>query len=250
MERAECAAGACGAASRGWAVDSGGVLVTADGGVTWSPQSTGSSLWLWAVSFPDVSHGWAVGSSGLIATTDGGVTWNAQITGVTDALYGVDFTDAAHGWAVGNQATILAITDGGATWKRQNSPIWDHFNCVAFPDARHGWAAGDYGNIVATANGGATWSTQYPKSPAPQIAKLKPAFAKRGALITINGTGFGAAQGSSSVKFGNKACTVFTAWSETRIKCRVPAKASVGAAKVTVATPAGTSNSVVFRVKR
>jgi hypothetical protein len=89
-----------------------------------------------------------------------------------------------------------------------------------------------------------------PPPPAPRITKLTPVSGKRGALVTITGAHFGASQGISSVKFGSKAVTKYVSWSDTQIKCRVSAKASVGAAKVTVATSAGTSNTVLFRVKR
>ena len=85
---------------------------------------------------------------------------------------------------------------------------------------------------------------------APTVTGLKPASAKRGRTVTISGSGFGAARGASSVKFGSKACTKYVSWSDAQIKCKVPAKAKYGTLKVTVTTAAGTSNSMAFRVKR
>ena len=104
---------------------------------------------------------------------------------------------------------------------------------------------GEGGTILATTNGGVS-----PAPAAPSIAGLKPASAKRGALVTISGTDFGAARGTSSVKFGSKKCTKYVSWSDTRIKCRVPAKAKYGVVKVTVTTTAGKSNAMSFKVKR
>ena len=88
--------------------------------------------------------------------------------------------------------------------------------------------------------------------PKPVITKLKPASGKRKATVTITGTGFGAARISASclVKFGSKKCVTYASWSATTIKCKVPAKAAFGRAKVVVTTAAGTSNSKNFMVKK
>jgi len=110
------------------------------------------------------------------------------------------------------------------------------------------------GKIAVTTPGGSATSaasftvTLLPA--APSITTLKPASAKRGALVTITGTEFGAARGTSSIKFGSKTCTKYVSWSDTQIKCRVPAKAKYGAVKVTVKTTAGKSNAMSFTVKR
>jgi hypothetical protein len=84
----------------------------------------------------------------------------------------------------------------------------------------------------------------------PAIARLSPTSAKRGATVTISGTNFGAARGTSAVRFGGTACTKYVAWSDTRIACKVPAKARLGTVKVTVTTAGGVSNARSFRVKR
>jgi photosystem II stability/assembly factor-like uncharacterized protein len=49
-------------ASTGTAVGQGGtILRTVDGGATWTLQSSGTTNFLWAVSFVDASTGTAVG---------------------------------------------------------------------------------------------------------------------------------------------------------------------------------------------
>ncbi|MBK9155997.1 MAG: hypothetical protein IPM25_17600 [Chloracidobacterium sp.] len=62
--------------ARGVAVgDSGMVLLTLDGGATWSPVKTNVSEGLYAVSFYDEKIGTAVGSRGLVLrTSDGGLS--------------------------------------------------------------------------------------------------------------------------------------------------------------------------------
>jgi hypothetical protein len=105
---------------------------------------------------------------------------------------------------------------------------------------------GEGGTILATTNGGATWSRQTPGS----ITKLNPAFGKRGTLVTITGTGFGAAQAASVVQFGSKMCATYVSWSDAQITCRVPSKAKYGVVMVTVTTTLGQSNARRFTVKR
>jgi hypothetical protein len=82
------------------------------------------------------------------------------------------------------------------------------------------------------------------------IVKLKPPSAKRGALVTISGSDFGATQGASLVKFGSRSCTAFLSWSDVEIVCKVPANAKYGTVKVTVTTGECQSNGKPFKVKR
>src|SRR5207344_877712 len=54
----------------------GTVLMTDDGGTTWTPQETQGAVTLFDVHFSDVSTGWAVGNAGAIfQTTNGGSQW-------------------------------------------------------------------------------------------------------------------------------------------------------------------------------
>jgi photosystem II stability/assembly factor-like uncharacterized protein len=50
---------------------------------------------------------------------DFGQTWTAQSTGQSLPLFAVQFLDAANGWAVGDCGTILGTADGGKTWTVQ-----------------------------------------------------------------------------------------------------------------------------------
>jgi len=186
----------------------------------------------------------AASASAFVSRGSGG-GWVMQRSGTTTFLADVAFADASHGWAVGNGGTILATSDGGATWSAQSSGTTNGLYGVSFPDANGGWAMGDQGTIVTNAAG-------QPPKPAgpPKIVKLKPPSAKRNTTVTISGLSFGAAQGTSYVKFGSKKCTVYSSWSDGQITCQVPAKAKYGAVKVTVMTSAGKSNGKSFKVKR
>ncbi len=83
--------------------------------------------------------------------------------------------------------------------------------------------------------------------PMPAITSVAPASGKTGTEVTIDGTDFGATQGTSYVSFGSVKATQYTAWSDTQIKAKVPAGAS-GAVSLTVTTGGGQSDGVIFKV--
>ena len=113
-------------AQTGWAVgDDGTILATANGGATWTPQTSGTEAALLSVSFVDAQTGWAVGFDGtILATANGGATWTPQTSGTEADLLSVSFVDAQTGWAVGADGTILATANGGATWEQQRAQPW------------------------------------------------------------------------------------------------------------------------------
>jgi RHS repeat-associated protein len=67
----------------------------------------------------------------------------------------------------------------------------------------------------------------------PVISNLQPPAAPAGGYITINGSGFGAYQGSSTVQFNAVAASV-SSWSDTSIRVQVPSNATSGSVTVTV----------------
>jgi photosystem II stability/assembly factor-like uncharacterized protein len=120
------------------------LLVTADGGATWSVRSLPGQVQL-EIDFTDANHLWAVASSSdelsnhldpnggpasfvgpslalpLYRTNDGGGTWVPVQTGLSlqSPQYGqfwrVQFLDRVNGFAVYG-GTLLKTTDGGKTW--------------------------------------------------------------------------------------------------------------------------------------
>jgi len=79
----------------------------------------------------------------------------------------------------------------------------------------------------------------------PSITTLSPTSGAVGATVTIAGSGFGATQGTSTVKFNGTAATP-TSWSASTIEAPVPSGATTGNVVVTVSGVA--SNGVGFTV--
>jgi RHS repeat-associated protein len=79
----------------------------------------------------------------------------------------------------------------------------------------------------------------------PTISTLSPNVGAGGTSVTISGTNFGAAQGTSTVTLGGVACTV-SSWSSTSVAITVPSAATTGNVVLTVGGVP--SNGVSFRV--
>ena len=102
-----------------WRTGKAGMLEhSADGGTTWTAQSSGVSVDLLAGSAPNPAVCWVVGRQGMvIRTVDGGAHWNKLTSPIADDLGGVHATDATHAviWDVPGKRTF-GTSDGGVTW--------------------------------------------------------------------------------------------------------------------------------------
>ena len=146
-----------------------GVLVTSDGGQTWTRRlnATGAAFWF------DSLRGWRINNSEIVGglirqkierTIDGGVTWTPGSTPDGTFVFRLFFLDANNGWGVGTKENIVRTTDGGATWQTQrgglnaprrfNAPLED----VHMFDTLRGVAVGNTGLTFTTADGGQTWT--------------------------------------------------------------------------------------------
>jgi photosystem II stability/assembly factor-like uncharacterized protein len=108
--------------SHGVAVGAAGeVVVSQDGGKTWTSQKSPSALSLLGVATAG-GRSIAVGQMGLILTSDGG-TWKQAPSEASERLMAVAMTDQGLAFAVGAFGTVLKSTDAGATWSNA-APAW------------------------------------------------------------------------------------------------------------------------------
>lgn len=156
--------------SHGWAIAytmntlfmSSMVLVTSDGGQTWTEQGKGSSLTQYTLSdlaFVDALHGWVFAGSydwtalgGAWQTSDGGKTWTAVQTGT--GMYGLTSCSVANGvvYAVGPNGFLSTLDRTGDT---AAPSTYDDFDGRYH---RHTVAVHLYANDIG---GGTVAATQY-----------------------------------------------------------------------------------------
>lgn len=106
-------------AMKGIAVgDNGTVIITNDGGLSWTLINSHVSNNLKSISFIDEDHAVAVGDGGqIIVTENGGVNWASHwLPGIQNNLYAVDMTPDGKGIIGGQYSTLLYTENGGINW--------------------------------------------------------------------------------------------------------------------------------------
>jgi photosystem II stability/assembly factor-like uncharacterized protein len=160
-------AAAAGCSSPSPSVDRAPVAPT---GPTLTPQTSGTTNRLQAVSPVDERVVWASGVGGTYAlTTDGGTTWRAAVVPGADSLEFRDVEGVSERVAYllaagpGDRSRIYRTGDGGRSWSLQftNRDTSAFYDCFAFWDERSGFTMSDAVDgrfpIVRTGDG-KTWS--------------------------------------------------------------------------------------------
>lgn len=168
---------------------------------TATPQKSGTSALLQAISIVDANVVWVSGHAGSYArTTDGGATWRAAVVPGADSLqfrdvHAVD-ADTAYLMSSGNGelSRIYKTVDGGATWQLQFTSHEPRafYDCMAFWDSDHGIAMSDEVGgrfpIIATADGGRHWNPVDPGA-LPAALPGEGSFAASGSCVVARAPG-------------------------------------------------------------
>ncbi len=105
----------------GFAVgDSGVILRTINGGLSWDSVVAPLQRDFNAVTFISADTGFIIGGNSqrqtVLKTNDGGANWLIVMDTTGAMLNDISFADTLTGYAVGNSATVLKTTDGGLHW--------------------------------------------------------------------------------------------------------------------------------------
>jgi photosystem II stability/assembly factor-like uncharacterized protein len=154
-------------ASAGWIVGEPGIdpgiLITPNGGATWSSQGTGvvtgilkdinnaGSLIAWTVGLG------TDGTSGNIFNTTDGINW-AQVYSSTYGLNKIQSIDGTNLYAVGNHGTVLRGSSIGTVWIPKTIYTSSDLNDLYFSDILNGWVVGNDGTLARTSDGATTWT--------------------------------------------------------------------------------------------
>jgi hypothetical protein len=186
--------------------------------------------------------------TGNVVVTVGGIASNGLLFTVTTPAPSITSLTPNSG-PVGTTVTI-AGSNFGAT---QGTSTVTFGSTAATPSS---WSATSIvvpvptgattGNVVVTVGGVASNASPFTVgSPAPLINSLTPASGAVGSSVTIGGSNFGAAQGTSTVTF-NATVAAPTSWGAASIIVPVPGAATTGNVIVTVGGIA--SNALTFTV--
>ncbi len=137
--------------------------ITNDGGASWSAGGTTPGL-VGAACYVSDNTYFAVGSGHIMKTEDGGLTWTSKFNQAQLLLTGIRFFDENQGFALSEDGKYLETTDGGDNWTQHTIgngfPLWRD---VARIDDDIMYIAGTPEQIWKTTDGGATWEDDYPE---------------------------------------------------------------------------------------
>jgi photosystem II stability/assembly factor-like uncharacterized protein len=159
-------------ASHCWAVgDSGTMLVSSNGGLTWTTQDTAfpPSRNVNGIVFGDLNCGWSVSEHNWKTvqwTANGGADWNLVNMQSLNAesMFAVAYDGVSRGWAVGSNGTVVRV-DCSGNWQDKSISTEHDLYGVDFVDANNGWVVGHHGTVYRTTNGAAgttTWTRRDP----------------------------------------------------------------------------------------
>ncbi len=163
-----------------------------------TPQSSGTTARLQAISVVSPTVAWASGTGGtFVLTLNGGKTW---LTGKVVGADSLEFRDiqavdakTAYLLSAGNgtRSRIYKTTDGGVNWQIQfiNQEPEAFFDCFAFWDKESGLAFSDNVRgvfpILRTSDGGQRWEDV---TTGPAATKGEGAFAASGTCVAVHGS--------------------------------------------------------------
>jgi photosystem II stability/assembly factor-like uncharacterized protein len=164
---------------------------------TLTPQTSGTTQGLIAVSPVNSRVVWASGRGGtFVVTTDGGQTWKAGVVPGAEALQFRDVQGVSKNIAyllsigTGADSRIYKTTDGGETWtlQFQNQNADAFYDCFAFWTPRRGIAQSDSVNgrfpVIRTTDG-ETWQDIGDNLPAALPGETS--FASSGTCVATQG---------------------------------------------------------------
>lgn len=137
----------------GFAVSSGLLWITNDGGRTWAiHKQTGTKLWQEEITrignsfllpYAGTTCGGGGVNGGMRFSTNGGNSWNDYNTGVV--MFGTFLLSTTSGWACGDNEGVYFTSDAGMTWEKRNCGLDPNANLddIWFNSSVDGWVVGD-----------------------------------------------------------------------------------------------------------
>jgi len=175
-------------------------------------------------------------TTGYVVVTVNGVPGNGVsfiVPGTTATISGLSPTAGPAGSQVSINGSYFGSLQGTSTVSFNGTLAttigsWSGNSIIASVPS-----AATTGNLVVTVGGAASNGVSFTVLPTPSVTSLSPTSGAVGTPVTITGTNFGSAQGTSIVTFGGVSA-IPASWSATSIVVRVPSGATTGSVVVTV----------------
>ncbi|SFQ88587.1 Uncharacterized protein SAMN05216578_11424 [Halopseudomonas formosensis] len=134
------------------------IMISSDGGNSWSPSTSPVASDLVQVRFRDELHGWAVGhDSVLLATTDGGKSWEVRLDGRSLVTLLREYYSTAAGIDEYEAESLLGEVDLALSTSSDSDVMATPFLDVFINDNGEGFLLGAFGMLLHTIDDGMTW---------------------------------------------------------------------------------------------
>ncbi|TKA89709.1 WD40/YVTN/BNR-like repeat-containing protein [Halopseudomonas bauzanensis] len=134
------------------------IMISSDGGNSWSPSTSPVASDLVQVHFRDELHGWAVGhDSVLLATTDGGKSWEVRLDGRSLVTLLREYYSTAAGIDEYEAESLLGEVDLALSTSSDSDVMATPFLDVFINDNGEGFLLGAFGMLLHTIDDGMTW---------------------------------------------------------------------------------------------
>lgn len=146
----------------------GVLLITTDGGVTWTLSPANPKYRIYSGYFPSQNVGYIAtrGGNGVWKTTDAGATWSQLTTPVvstTNIWYDTRFFNESIGYLCDGSGNIIRTSDGGATWTLLPDPHGTTaIYAIQLFSADDLIATGSGGKTYRSTDGGQNWTNLNP----------------------------------------------------------------------------------------
>ncbi|MEO0108391.1 MAG: YCF48-related protein, partial [candidate division WOR-3 bacterium] len=140
--------------------DVGLILKTTDGGANWNPVTRGFTAVSHDMAFADTLTGYVASDGALMVTRDGGLTWSAESTALPFPIFAIANPEPSVVFGASMMGYIQRTTDYGTTWQVESCPgLMEDLVAISFPEDRNtGYALTMMGNLIKTVDGGAHWN--------------------------------------------------------------------------------------------
>jgi len=166
-----------------------GLMLTSDGGKTWTPTMGVRTRGWRAGDFREIDRGLVAGLLGRVGVvTEGNINENLMSNFGLPGIHSVCFGRGGQAWAVGDGGLVMNTINGGVSWKAPAKPLPEEvrntfdFRAVAARD-NHLWIAGRPGSVIwHSPDAGKSWIRQTTGQTAP-IAAMSFSSSTHGAAV-------------------------------------------------------------------
>ena len=139
--------------------DSGTVIRTNDGGMTWEPvpSLSGKQNYYTVVAASETTGYIVAADGGVLRTNNRGVDWERVATIPPQVRPRAAFPTPALGFIIADSGRIYRSNDSGAIWEIIHQDISQRWVGLAFSDSLHGFICSEQGVVMRTTNSGETW---------------------------------------------------------------------------------------------